>query len=65
MALSKDAHRLRERIEQAIEDCKLTREELDDIMHIALEDGHIDPQEQALLDELHNMIQHKEVKVIP
>lgn len=64
MALSESAHRLRKMIENAIHDHKITRAEMDEIMHIALDDGHIDSQEQALLDELRDMIEHKEVKVV-
>ncbi|MEX0987543.1 MAG: hypothetical protein WD052_08710 [Bacteroidales bacterium] len=65
MAYSESAGRLREMIEKAIEDHQITRDEMDKIVHIAMEDGHIDSQEQSLLDMLHDMIEHKEVKIIP
>ena len=65
MALSKSAGRLREMIEQAIEDHRITRKEMDLIIHIATEDGHIDPQEQSLLDQLNDMIDNREVKIVP
>ncbi len=62
MYASESANRLREKIKQAIEDHIITREEYDEIIHIATEDGHIDPQEQALLSELQNMIEDKSVR---
>lgn len=65
MKASESAGRLKEMIEKAIDDALLTRAELDAIMHIATEDGHIDNQEQALLDQLHDMIENKLVKIIP
>lgn len=65
MALSESAGRLREMIEQAIEDHRITRKEMDMIIHIATEDGHVDPQEQSLLDLLNDMIDNREVKIVP
>jgi tellurite resistance protein len=65
MALSESAGRLREMIEQAIEDHRITRKEMDLIIHIASEDGHIDRQEQSLLDQLNDMIDNREVKIVP
>ena len=65
MALSKSAGRLREMIEQAIEDHKITRKEMDLIIHIATEDGHVDSQEQSLLELLNDMIENREVKIVP
>lgn len=62
MYVSESANRLREKIKQAIEDHIITREEYDEILHIATEDGHIDPQEQALLSELQSMIEDKSVR---
>ena len=64
MSISESAARLKVMIEKAIEDHKITREELDQILHIASEDSHIDRHEQALLDELQDMIESKVVKVI-
>lgn len=52
-------------IEKAIEDHQITRSEMDNIMAIATEDGFIDSQEQALLNQLQEMIEHRVVKVIP
>ena len=65
MAISESAGRLRELIEKAIEDHLITRAEYDSIMHLVLEDNIIDPQEQALLNQLQDMIENKTVKVIP
>jgi tellurite resistance protein len=64
MPLSESAGRLKEMIKKAIEDHKITRDEMDMILHIATEDGHIDPQEQALLNQLQEMIEHKEVRFV-
>jgi len=64
MALSKSADKLRHLIEKAIDDHKITRDEYDQIIHLATEDGHIDPQEQALLSVLQDMIETKLVKFV-
>jgi len=64
MAISESAARLKVMIEKAIEDHQITRAELDQILNIASEDSHIDRHEQALLDELQDMIESKVVKVI-
>lgn len=65
MPFSESAARLKIKIEKAIEDHRITRAEMDVIMSIATEDSHIDPQEQALLNQLQEMIENKSVKVIP
>lgn len=64
MAVSNSAERLRHMIEKAIEDHKITRDEYDQIIHLATEDGHIDPQEKALLSVLQDMIETKLVKFV-
>jgi regulatory protein YycI of two-component signal transduction system YycFG len=64
MAISESAARLKVMIEKAIEDHKITRAELDQILNIASEDSHIDRHEQALLDELQDMIESKVVKIV-
>jgi hypothetical protein len=51
-------------IEKAIEDHQISRAEMDQILNIASEDSHIDRHEQALLNELQDMIESKAVKVI-
>ena len=64
MELSKSADQLRNMIEKAIEDHKITREEYEQIIQMATEDGHIDSQEQALLSVLRGMIETKMVKFV-
>jgi tellurite resistance protein len=64
MGYSESAQRLRKMIEKAIDDQKITRDEMDSIINIVTEDGHIDPQEQALLNQLQAMIEDKAVKFI-
>jgi hypothetical protein len=64
--ISDNAMRLREMIEKAIEDHTITHEEYDTILHIATEDGHIDPHERILLQQLQEMIANGMVKwVLP
>ena len=65
MPLSESAKRLKVMIEKAIEDHSITRAEMDSILYIATEDSHIDRHEQALLDQLQDMIENKTVKIIP
>ena len=57
-----NSNRLKEMIEKAIDDHIITRQEYDQIIHMAMEDGHIDPIEKALLSELQQMIQDKMVR---
>jgi len=64
MRYSESAGRLRTMIEKAIDDHKITRAEMDSILNIASEDGHIDPHEQALLNQLQEMIENKTVKFV-
>lgn len=64
MVYSESARQLRKMIEKAIEDHKITRAEMDTILHIASEDGHIDPHEQALLNQLQDMIENKLVRYV-
>jgi hypothetical protein len=61
MALSERGERVRLAIIKAIDDHIITPEEYDEILNIAMEDGHIDPQERALLAQLQQMIENKEV----
>lgn len=65
MDYSESAHKLRAMIDKAIDDHKITRYEMDMILNIATEDGHIDRHEQALLDQLQDMIESKMVKIVP
>jgi len=65
MPQSESAQRLRKMIDKAIEDHVITRDEMDKIIHIATEDGHIDKHEQVLLGQLQEMVENKTVKIIP
>ncbi len=65
MPHSESSQRLRKMIEHAIEDNELTRAEMDKIIHIATEDGHVDKQELVLLEQLQEMVENRTVKIIP
>ncbi len=65
MKLSKSADELRKLIDKAIEDHKITRSEYDMIIHQATKDSHIDSHEQALLNQLQEMIEDKSIKLVP
>jgi hypothetical protein len=65
MKISESAIKLKIAIEKAIEDHQLTRIEYDMIIHLATEDGIVDSQEQALLSQLHDMIEDRSVKLVP
>jgi hypothetical protein len=62
--ISESAHRLKAMIEKAIEDHRITRDEMDAILAIATEDSHIDHHEQILLSQLQEMIENKVVKIV-
>ncbi len=64
MKYSESAGRARIMIEKAIDDHKITRAEMDAILNIVTEDGHIDPHEQALLNQLQEMIENRSVKFV-
>lgn len=64
MAVSESGERLRKMILKAIDDAVITRDEYDQIMEIAWEDGHLDNQEKALLGELQNLVEEKMVKIV-
>jgi hypothetical protein len=65
MPHSESSKKLRAMIEKAIEDHELTRDEMDKIIYVATEDGHVDAQEQVLLDQLQELVENKTVKIIP
>ncbi len=60
--ISDSAKRLKDRIEKAIDDGIITPEEYDQIIHIASEDNVIDRHEQALLQQLQEMLADKSVR---
>lgn len=64
MKPSSSAPKLAELINKAIEDHVITTAEYELIMHLAHEDGVIDPEERALLSMLQEMIVDKTVKRI-
>ena len=63
MIKNKTAEKLKSMIAKAIEDHVLTRDEYDLILHIASEDGHIDRQEQILLEQLQELIENKSIRI--
>jgi len=65
MTISESSARLKEMIIKAIEDHKITRDEYDNIIHLASEDGIIDSHEKALLAQLQDMIENKTVYFVP
>ncbi len=65
MAYSESAERLRKLIDKAIDDHKISRSEMESIIYMVSEDGHVDPQEQVLLNQLQQMIENREVKIVP
>jgi transcriptional regulator CtsR len=65
MPISEAARKLRKMIDKAIEDHKITRNEYEEIIHLATEDHVIDKHEQALLNSLQQMIEGKEIKIVP
>ena len=60
--MQKQGCTLREMIEQAIEDEKITAAEYDRIIHQAHADGIVDAEEKALLANLHEMIANGTVR---
>jgi hypothetical protein len=64
MALSKNANDLRILIEKAIHDLQISRDEYEQIVHMATGDGYIDQQERELLRQLREMIEDKTIKLI-
>jgi MFS superfamily sulfate permease-like transporter len=64
MSLSREANSLRKLIENAINDQQITRDEYEQIVHMATEDGYIDPQERELLRQLREMIEDKTIKLV-
>lgn len=60
--VSQSALNLREAVEKAIKDGFISRNEYNNIINIATEDGHIDKQEEAILTEFHRMIHDREIK---
>ena len=53
---SESGARLVEMIKKAISDCEVSTTEYNQILQIANEDHHVDPQEEALLKQLQALI---------
>jgi uncharacterized membrane protein YebE (DUF533 family) len=64
MTLSTDANNLRKKIEIAIKDLQITRDEYEQIVHMATGDGYIDAQERELLRQLQEMIEDKTIRLV-
>lgn len=64
MTLSHDANNLRIVIEKAIKDQQITRDEYEQIVHLATGDGYVDPQERELLRQLREMIEDKTIRMV-
>jgi hypothetical protein len=64
MKISDSALRIREKIDKAIVDHQITHDEYELIIAIAYEDGVLDAHEKALLKQLQEMIEHKEIKIV-
>lgn len=62
---SSEAVRLKAMIEKAIEDHQITTTEYEKILAIANADMKIDPEEQRLLAQLHEMISNGTIKRVP
>jgi hypothetical protein len=63
--LSKEAAKLKEMIDKAIEDHQLTTMEYEKILALANADMKIDPQERQLLAQLHELVNSGAVKRVP
>jgi len=62
--INESSLRLREMIEAAIQNSKISRKEYDKVLNIATEDGFIDKDEQALLGELQQKIEEKVIRLL-
>jgi hypothetical protein len=63
--LSKEAAKLKEMIDKAIEDHELTTTEYEKILMLANADRKIDPQERQLLAQLQELLTSGAVKRVP
>jgi len=63
--LSKEAAKLKEMIDRAIEDHELTTIEYEKILMLANADMKIDAQERQLLAQLHELLNSGAVKRVP
>ncbi|HQP38166.1 MAG TPA: hypothetical protein PLI95_23440 [Polyangiaceae bacterium] len=61
---SASARKLSDRIKEAIADHRITTLEYHEILEIVHEDGVVDAEERALLQELHRLIENGTVKQV-
>ncbi len=61
---SASARKLSDRIKEAIADHRITTLEYHEILEIVHEDGVVDSEERALLEELHRLIENGTVKQV-
>jgi uncharacterized membrane protein YebE (DUF533 family) len=59
---SKSANSLKALINAAIQDLEITPAEYQEIMDCAHDDGHLDPEEKALLSQFHGMLSNGTIK---
>jgi hypothetical protein len=64
MTLSHAANSLRNLIENAIKDQQITRDEYEQIVHMATGDGYVDPQERELLRQFREMLEDKTITFV-
>jgi len=64
MTLSHAANNLRNLIENAIKDQQITRDEYEQIVHMATGDGYVDPQERELLRQFREMLEDKTITFV-
>ena len=62
MASGESGAKLADMIKKAIRDCEVSTEEYNQILAIANADGHIDNQEQQLLNQLQQLLANGTVK---
>ena len=65
MTKHQSGHRLLEKVKSAMDDLEITTTEYREIMDQAHKDGHIDPQERAILAQFNQMISDGTIKRVP
>ncbi|MEN9229461.1 MAG: hypothetical protein Q6L68_01020 [Thermostichus sp. DG02_5_bins_236] len=55
---------LQELVDRALEDKKLTRTEMDQIVTAIRADGRVSPEEAQLLDSIRQMVLRREIQVV-
>ncbi len=63
--ISESAQKIRELLDEAIHSGEITRAGYDRIVHLATEDNIIDSQENILLAQLNNLLEDKDIKIVP